>query len=230
MNDLKETLREQARKDGCAAFGVANLVELERERPAIQENIHGEYPLAIVMGVRLQKPVLEEIVDQPTLLYFHHYRQANLQLNRIAWSVADILQNEGARALAVPASQIMKRNPMRGHISHRALAVQAGLGFRGRSSLLVHPEHGAGMRYVSVLTDADLPADAPYTGSGCGECRACIDACPAKAIGDKNGGYDLDACCAKLNEFARIPFIGQHICGVCVKACTADARKRSTGD
>jgi epoxyqueuosine reductase len=225
MNDLKETLRKEASSLGGTAFGVADLSELTKDYPTLFDNIQGEYPVAVVLGVRLQAATIDEIKDQPTHLYFHHYKQANLQLDRLALRVADLLQNEGARALPMPASQIIKRDPMRGHISHRALAVQAGIGFRGRSNLLVHPEHGARLRYVSVLTNAALPTDAPYTGDGCGECRACITACPAKAIRDDRADYDLNACYEKLSEFAGIPRIGQHICGVCIRACTAEARK-----
>jgi len=195
-----------------------------KDRPGLFENVDGEYPRAVVMGVRLQDAVVEEIVDQPTPLYFHNYRQSNYQLDRIGWSVADVLQSEGHRALAVPASQIIKRDPMRGAVSHRRLGELAGIGFRGRNNLLVHPEFGARMRYVTVLTDADLPPDLPYSGDSCGKCRACVDVCPAQAIGESSADYSLDACYAKLTEFTRIPFVGQHICGVCVKACTKEAR------
>ncbi len=142
----------------------------------------------------------------------------------MAWTIADALQTEGHDTIAAPASQIVARNPMRGHISHRKLAVQAGIGFIGRSNLLVHPEYGARMRYVSVLTHADIEPDAPYDGDGCGNCRACIDVCPAKAIGEDKSDYDLPACYEKLTSFARLSFIGQHICGVCVIACTAKTR------
>lgn len=219
MKSLKEELRELAEAQGCAAFGVADLDELLGVKPDLFENIPGQYSRAVVMGVRLQDAVVEGIADQPTPLYLHNYRQANYQLDRLGWAVADYLQETGSRALAVPASQMIQRVPMRGHISHRLLGVHAGIGFVGRSNLLVHPVYGARLRYVSVLTDAELEPDAPYAGSGCGECRACVDACPAGAIRENREDFDLGACYAKLSEFNRIPHVGQYICGVCVKAC-----------
>jgi epoxyqueuosine reductase QueG len=107
---------------------------------------------------------------------------------------------------------------MQGHVSHKLLGWAAGIGFVGRSTLLVHPIHGAQMRYVSVLTDAPLRADSPREGS-CGSCRACRAVCPANAIHETREQFDLDACYAKLTEFTKLPSIGQHICGVCVRAC-----------
>ena len=227
MSDLKEHIRALAEKHGSVAFGIADLDELAKTEPDLFENFEKTYPRAVVMGVRLQETVVEEIKDQPTTLYFHHYRQANYQLDRMAWYVADLLQAQGHEAAAIPSSQYIKRDPMRGHISHRKLAMQAGLGFRGRSSLLVHPEHGARMRYITVLTNAPLEPDQPYDGEGCGNCRACISVCPASAIKEDSADYDQQACFDKLCEFTRISFIGQHICGVCVKACTAEARLNS---
>ena len=112
---------------------------------------------------------------------------------------------------------------MSGHISHKFLGWAAGIGFIGRCTLLVHPEYGARMRYVSVLTDMALGADTPYVGE-CGLCRACIEVCPAGAVKEKREDFDLEACYKELAEFTKIPFIGQHICGVCVKACAGKAR------
>jgi epoxyqueuosine reductase QueG len=218
----KEHLRTLAQAMGAKVFGVADLDELKRNYPALLSRVLGDYSRAAVFGVRLQRAVLEAIADGPTPLYFHHYRQANYQLDRIALAAADLLQDRGFRALAIPASQIVASQPMSGHVSHKLLGWAAGLGFIGRSTLLVNPVYGAQMRYVSVLTDAPLPPDTPRS-NGCGTCRACVAACPAAAIADESGAFDLDACYRKLTEFSRLPFVGQHICGVCVKACAGSA-------
>ncbi len=62
-------------------------------------------------------------------------------------------------------------------------AVEAGLGWIGRQSLLVTPEFGS---YVLlgelVLNQAVDCYDTPYQGVGCGECRRCVEACPMGAI------------------------------------------------
>lgn len=65
----------------------------------------------------------------------------------------------------------------------KQLAVEAGLGWIGRQSLLVTPRYGS---YVLLgellLTDeADL-YDAPFEGSRCGRCRNCLESCPTGAL------------------------------------------------
>ena len=65
----------------------------------------------------------------------------------------------------------------------KQLAVDAGLGWIGRQSLLVTPQYGT---YVLlgelVLTDECDRYDSALEGCGCGECRRCIEACPAGAL------------------------------------------------
>ena len=218
---LYESLDERMKSLGVTAWGAADLDFVRRavKNPDAVLNIpSGRYTRAIVMGVRLQDDVVEQITDRPTPLYFHHYKQANYFLDRAAFEIALFLQANGHAALAMPASQVISKDPMRGHVCHRTLGWAAGLGRRGRNNLLVHPLYGARMCYVTVLTDAPLEAGKP-TDSTCGECAACAAACPAGAIHDSPDDFDLKACKAKLDEFVRMQFIGQHICGICVKAC-----------
>jgi len=212
---------------GAKAFGIADLDRLKEKAPDLLKNVSGIFSRAVVLGVRLQKTALDGITDMPTPIYFHNYRQVNYQLDTTAMLIADIIQDVGFRALAIPASQIINREPMSGHISHKLLGWAAGIGFIGRNTLLIHPEHGAQLRYVSVLTDMPLIAGVPYEGT-CGSCTACIPVCPAQAIKLRKEDFDLRACYEKLTGFTRLPFIGQHICGVCVKACAGRMKRRET--
>ena len=62
-------------------------------------------------------------------------------------------------------------------------AVEAGLGWIGRQSLLITPEFGSYVLLGELVLDMEADAyDAPYEGVGCGECRRCMDACPTSAI------------------------------------------------
>lgn len=219
---FRKELEQTAESMGAKAFGIADLNELQTRTADLMSLLPGSYQRAIVVGFRLQKTVLQDIRNAPTPLYFHNYRQANYQLDALALMLADKIQDAGYRALSVPASQIIKKEPMSGHISHKLLGWAAGIGFIGRNTLLVHPKYGAQMRYVSVLTDMPLEAGTPHGGS-CGTCRACIPVCPAAAINETRNEFNLKACYDKLTEFTRIPFVGQHICGVCVKACEGQA-------
>ncbi|PIL40500.1 tRNA epoxyqueuosine(34) reductase QueG [Massilia psychrophila] len=61
------------------------------------------------------------------------------------------------------------------------LAEKAGLGWRGKHTLMLNREAGSMFFLGEILVDLPLPVDTP-TGAHCGQCRACIDACPTAAI------------------------------------------------
>jgi epoxyqueuosine reductase len=70
-----------------------------------------------------------------------------------------------------------------------ALAAKAGLGWRGKHTLLLTREAGSFFFLGEIYTDLPLPIGAPAS-EHCGTCHACIDACPTGAI---VGPYELDA-------------------------------------
>ncbi|RJG02111.1 tRNA epoxyqueuosine(34) reductase QueG [Noviherbaspirillum sedimenti] len=107
-----------------------------------------------------------------------------------------------------------------------ALAGQAGLGWRGKHTLLLNRQAGSMFFLGEIYTDLPLPVDVPVDAH-CGTCHACIDACPTQAI---VGPYRLDArrCISYLTielkgsipEELR-PLIGNRVygCDDCQLAC-----------
>ncbi|NDF77467.1 MAG: tRNA epoxyqueuosine(34) reductase QueG, partial [Betaproteobacteria bacterium] len=61
------------------------------------------------------------------------------------------------------------------------LAKGAGLGWRGKHTLLLNRDAGSMFFLGEIYTDLPLPVDEPIS-SHCGECSACIDICPTQAI------------------------------------------------
>jgi len=70
-----------------------------------------------------------------------------------------------------------------------ALARKAGLGWRGKHTLLLSRDAGSLFFLGELYTDLPLPLDSDTT-EHCGSCTRCIDICPTKAI---VGPYQLDA-------------------------------------
>lgn len=68
-------------------------------------------------------------------------------------------------------------------VLEKSWAVEAGLGWRGKNSLILTPEAGSFVFLGEIIldTDADIYST-PYAKDGCGSCTACIDACPTSAI------------------------------------------------
>jgi len=223
--ELFTELKEIARRLGATSFGVASIEAMRAAGFECPTPAFACLPRAISVGFRLSDAIMESLEDRPTKLYAHHYRMVNLQLDRIALELTEALQDHGFDALPLPASQITDWETRRGQISHKLIAYFAGLGFLGLNNLLIDPEFGARMRYVSVLTDAPLPTASPIEAN-CGDCRTCLPACPAKAIGTSLDEFDLGRCTEQLHFFKTKGNIGHYICGLCVKACPGPKRRQ----
>ena len=221
MKSLKDELRIFCLSRGAEVFGVADTSTL-REEFDLPPNVVSRFDKAVCLGVGLSAAVLADIDQQPTKLYYHHYRTANTFLDQLAFSVSRWIEERGKSALPVPASQVTDWEKQTAHLSHKKIGVLAGIGWVGRNNLLVTRKLGSQMRLVTVLTDLPVDADRPVD-EDCGTCFACVKACPANAIQEKPEDFKHLDCFEKLKSFQRHGIVGQFVCGVCVKAC----RKKS---
>ena len=106
------------------------------------------------------------------------------------------------------------------------LAEKAGLGWRGKHTLLLSRTAGSMFFMGEFLVDLPLPVDPP-TGAHCGQCSACIDVCPTQAILGP-GRLDARRCISYLTIELKSaiplelrPLIGNRVygCDDCQTAC-----------
>lgn len=76
-----------------------------------------------------------------------------------------------------------------GPLLEKPIAEAAGLGWQGKSTILIEPDHGTWSFLANIVTTLDLP-NAEKSKDRCGSCTRCIDACPTGAI---TAPYQLDA-------------------------------------
>lgn len=113
-----------------------------------------------------------------------------------------------------------------GPVMERDFAAASGLGWRGRSGLIVRRKGGSRFFIATLLTTLELEPDAPVS-HGCGNCRRCVDLCPTGAIME-NGLVDAGRCLSywtiehrgSIPEEMR-PLIGARLygCDACVTVC-----------
>ena len=111
--------------------------------------------------------------------------------------------------------------PLKGEINLKKEAIRAGLGKRGKSTVVLHPRYGPRLRFMAVRTDAPLE---PISNSTlveeenlvCRGCSICIDACPTRAL-EPYRMPDISLC---LSNITPVTEDGHSIlCDRCLHLC-----------
>ena len=122
-------------------------------------------------------------------------------------------------------------------VLERSLAVRAGLGWIGKSSMFIAPRYGSALFLCEILISLAFPPDTPGTRDGCGSCRRCVDACPNRCIDPETRTIRADRCAAYLTiehkgEFSeeQASLIGNRLfgCDECLRACPHNSRNDGT--
>ncbi len=217
----RQRLKIKATDLGAELFGVADVAGIKEKIELPKESL-SNLNRAISLGVALCKETLDTIQEAPNKIYFHHYRTVNTFLDQLTFRLSNFIQRQGFKALAIPASLILDWEKQSSHLSHKKIALLAGLGWIGRNNLLVNKKFGSRFRLASILTDMPLAVDRPKK-QDCGECRRCIEVCPVEAIGEDRLKFFHQKCFEKLKSFQKNGLVGHYICGICVKVCKGNS-------
>jgi epoxyqueuosine reductase QueG len=236
---MSSILKRQVRRK-CDALGIplVGFAPADRwDNPPFEPWVPEEFrPGSIVPGTRtvivIGFPVSLPIIETTPSIWYHElYRTVNTLLDASAYQLALFLSGKGYPSVPIPRDgygsiEVLCENPV-AFFSHRHAAYCAGLGNFGLNNMLLTPAYGPRVRFVSVFTAADIPAD-PLPGSPlCIKCMRCVKSCPAGALGGDAypaGLTNKDACSARSEALLR-RFISP--CGICIKVCpVGEDRKR----
>jgi epoxyqueuosine reductase QueG len=181
-----------------------------------------DYPIAISVLMRLDPLVVRGLTHGPTHDYHQEYLRVNAALDDATATLVDVLAVHGHAAERVQATYHGANGSA--VFPHKTAATSGGLGWIGKTALFVSPQFGPAVRLATVFTDLGLPAGEPVTESACGDCRACVDACPAGCGRDvlwrpgmaRELLFDAGAC---RHHMAHFTSVEAEICGICIAAC-----------
>lgn len=226
---LEERIRQIIEAENADFFGVADLTIAREEIERQGGEAVSHFPRAVSIGIRIPDAIVDLLPEREkrsigVSYKIHCYDTINRRLDYIGSRIASVLQQQGYRAFPVPTAERVDDERICAIFSQKLAAHLAGLGWIGKSCLLVTPEAGPRVRFTSVLTDAPLKAGKPME-TRCGDCTECVDSCPMHAFSGRNfdpaepreARYDARKCEAyfKAMEKQGRPAV----CGMCLYAC-----------
>jgi len=201
-------VREQPRpldaawlRELCLAAGADDAGFVEVDRPTLageSPHLKSAFPRArslISFVVRMNFENVRSPARSVANSEFHHTGD---DVDHIARRLAARLQREGIRVLNPPMAFPMEADKWGTErmwtVSHKPVAVAAGLGHMGIHRNVIHPRFGNFILLGTVMLDAEISAyGRPLDYNPCVECKLCVAACPVGAIG-ADGAFNFSAC------------------------------------
>lgn len=174
----------------CLELGVDDVGFVEITRPALadqKKDILKAFPWTKSLISFVGRLTRENMRNPARSIASLELQQVEARLNHVAQALAAALERQGVRA-ATPAAGFpmeMDQRPGKSHvISHKPIAVAAGMGKMGLHRNVIHPVFGSFVLLDTVLIDAEIDEySTPLDYNPCLDCKLCSIACPTGAIG-----------------------------------------------
>lgn len=190
-------------------------------------DITGGFPRAISIAVKYDERIVENLKSDEFAFYVH-LNEIKSKVNNLVKIAEELIRTGGYNYRAVTDVSIKNSTQLKElkFFSHALAAAYSGLGWIGKSSLLITPEYGPRVRLATILTDANFIIATPSIQDKCGECDLCVLACPYQAIHNINWGESVssemlvDRCLCYDKRRLFFSVLGRNYsCGRCIQAC-----------
>ncbi len=214
MNEMKalaRALEERARALGFDLFGIAALApppQADRLQGWLAAGNAGELGYLARRSAERTDPRVLMPEGRAVVVVGKHYRTAEPlesmwrdpargRISRYAWGLDyhEVLTPRLQALVGFVQGQLGRRVQARqyvdtGPVLERPMGAAAGLGFVGKNTMLIHPQHGSWFFLAEILVDVPLEPTVERARGDCGTCQRCQQVCPTKAFA---GPYVLDA-------------------------------------
>lgn len=252
---LAENIKDRALFEGFNKVGIVGAESLEDEGRRLQEWLarghHGEMRwMARDVHKRIDPheifPQARSVVVVALNYFTPHQHQPDIatgKVSRYAWGddYHDVVKEKLLSLLA----WIKEQEPSaEGKVCvdiqptmDKAWAVRAGLGWLGKHSNVITPEHGSWVFIGELLLNLDLQHDSHRMEDHCGTCTLCIDACPTAAITEPYV-VDSNKCISYATIELRAPELPAEMdlagwlygCDVCQDVCPWNRFEQPTSE
>jgi epoxyqueuosine reductase len=183
---LTGAVKEKAFALGAHLVGVAPMERLEgAPRDLHPRRLLPEVQTVVSMAYRINRGVQQLHLRGISPMPFSRFAglEPKVRLDEMALDLANFLEDRGYVSLPIPANQYYLQEKGLGELSHKHVAMAAGLGRLGRGGFLVTPQYGGAVQLISVLTTAPLLPDPMMDEDLCAGCpQLCVNICPVQAI------------------------------------------------
>ena len=158
---------------GMDMVGIADLSKMGNIPVGLNINLADffkKYPFAIVLGAQYGK-ISKSASGDETAVY----------LEKTAYDIIAYLEEKHYQNLIIHCEDEYDPDNRMGLLSLKVLAKQAGLGWQGRSLLIISPIYGPIHRLIAILTNMPLNPDKSIQNM-CKKCTDCINKCPKESL------------------------------------------------
>lgn len=219
MNNFQMQIKLQLLEQGASLIGFADMSDIA---PDIGHFFEG----AISFGVAIQRSVIQGISNGPTEEYEKELHKIDSILQSIARKAQAFLEQSNIKSMII-TPRLKQDSTLTNSLTSEDIAVRAGLGWIGKTNLLITKQFGSAVVLATILCNIKFQCHRRNDQSFCEDCEQCLNQCPAKMKLDTKWDisstrkklYQKISCREACDTIRRERGIVVSLCGQCIHAC-----------